>query len=59
MPREGEILFLFVKREALIFGALTAIKIDVILVAGIVFLATTRNEEIMIGMVKLGVPYVV
>ena len=58
MPREGEILFLFVRREALIHGVLTAIKIDVVLVAGILFLATTRNEEIMIGLVKLGAPYV-
>ena len=58
IPREGEIIFLFIKREALVFGALTAIKIDAVLVAGIVFLATIRNEEITIGLVKLGVPYV-
>jgi len=58
VPREGEILFLFVTREALAYGILTAIKIDVILMAGIVFLATTRNEEIMTGLVRLGVPYV-
>jgi len=58
IPREGEVIFLFVRREALVFGALTAIKIDAILVAGIVFLATTRNEEITTGLVRLGVPYV-
>ncbi|NQU07661.1 MAG: energy-coupling factor transporter transmembrane protein EcfT [Candidatus Abyssubacteria bacterium] len=58
IPREGEALFLFVKRESVVFGALTAIKIVAILVAGIVFLATTRNEEITIGLVKMGVPYV-
>jgi energy-coupling factor transport system permease protein len=58
IPREGTLVFLFIKREALVYGILTAIKIDVVLVAGIVFLATTRNEEITIGLVKLGVPYV-
>jgi energy-coupling factor transport system permease protein len=58
IPREGTTIFLFVKREALAYGFLTAIKIDVVLMAGIVFLATTRNEEITIGLVKLGVPYV-
>jgi energy-coupling factor transport system permease protein len=58
VPREGEAILFFVKRESLVFGILTAIKIDAILMAGIVFLATTRNEEIMIGLVKLGAPYV-
>ncbi len=56
--REGEPILLFIRRESLAVGILTAIKIDAILMAGIVFLATTRNEEIMIGLVKLGVPYV-
>ncbi len=58
IPREGAAIFLFIRGEALAFGALTAIKIDAILVVGIVFLATTRNEEITIGLVKMGVPYV-
>jgi energy-coupling factor transport system permease protein len=58
IPRGGEAIFLFISRESLVFGLLTAIKIDSILMAGIVFLSTTRNEEITIGLVKLGVPYV-
>jgi len=58
VPRGGEILWLFVRKESLIFGVLTAIKINATLIAGIVFLATTRNEEIMLGLVRLGVPYV-
>jgi energy-coupling factor transport system permease protein len=58
IPRGEKILWLFIRRESLMFGILTAIKIDAILIAGIVFLATTRNEEIMLGLVKLGVPYV-
>jgi energy-coupling factor transport system permease protein len=58
IPRGDEILWLFIRRESVVFGVLTAIKIDSILMCGIVFLATTRNEEITIGLVKLGVPYV-
>ena len=58
IPREGEVIFLFIKREALLFGIVTAIKIDTMLIAGIIFLSTTRVEETTIGLVKLGVPYV-
>ncbi len=58
IPRGEEVLWLFIRRESVVFGVLTAIKIDAILIAGITFLATTRNEEITIGLVKLGVPYV-
>ncbi|MBI5117565.1 energy-coupling factor transporter transmembrane protein EcfT [Candidatus Poribacteria bacterium] len=58
IPRGGEILWMFIRRESLVFGVLTAIKIDAILLAGMVFLATTRNEEITIGLVKMGAPYV-
>lgn len=59
IPRGDEILWLFIRRESIIFGAVTAIKIGSILIVGITFLATTRNEEIMIGLVKMGAPYVV
>jgi energy-coupling factor transport system permease protein len=58
LPRGEEALWLFIQRESVRFGVLTAIKIDAILVAGIVFLTTTRNEEITTGLVKMGVPYV-
>ena len=58
IPRGEEIVWLFIRRESLVFGVLTAIKIDAILIAGMVFLATTRNEEITTGLVKMGVPYV-
>ncbi len=57
IPRGEEILWLFLRRDSIIFGVVTAIKIDAILVAGIVFLSTTRNEEVTIGLVRLGVPY--
>lgn len=58
LPRGDDVLLLFIRRESVAFGILAAIKIDAILIMGIVFLATTRNEEIMIGLVKMGVPYV-
>ena len=58
VPREGEVVFLFIKGPAVVFGMVAAIKIIVMLVAGIVFLSTTSVEESAIGLVKLGVPYV-
>jgi energy-coupling factor transport system permease protein len=58
VPREGEVVFLFIKGEAVLFGMVAATKIIVMLVAGIVFLSTTSVEESTIGLVKLGVPYV-
>jgi len=58
IPRGDDVLWLFIRRDSLAFGILTAIKIDAILIMGIIFLATTRNEEITIGLVKMGVPYV-
>ncbi|GAB4348509.1 MAG: energy-coupling factor transporter transmembrane component T [Candidatus Abyssubacteria bacterium] len=58
LPRGEDVLWLFIRRESVRFGLLTALKIDAILVAGIVFLTTTRNEEITTGLVKMGVPYV-
>lgn len=50
-------LFLFVEREALLYGIGVALKIVATIVAGMIFLSTTRNEEIATGLVKLGVPY--
>ena len=50
-------LFLFVEWEALLYGIGVALKIDATIIAGMIFLSTTRNEEIATGLVKLGVPY--
>jgi energy-coupling factor transport system permease protein len=57
IPRGDEMLWLFVRRDAVLFGLLTAVKIVGILMSGAIFLATTRNEELTIGLVKLGIPY--
>ena len=50
-------LFLFVEGEALLYGAGIALRIDTTIIAGMIFLSTTRNEEIATGLVKLGIPY--
>ncbi len=50
-------LFWFVEREALLYGIGVALRIDITIIAGMIFLSTTRNEEIATGLVKLGIPY--
>jgi energy-coupling factor transport system permease protein len=50
-------LFLFVEREALLYGLSIALRIDITIIAGLIFLSTTRNEEVAIGLVRLGIPY--
>lgn len=50
-------LFLFVEREALLYGISIALRIDATVIAGMIFLSTTRNEEVAIGLVRLGIPY--
>jgi energy-coupling factor transport system permease protein len=50
-------LFLFVELEAILYGFGIAIRVDVPIIAGMIFLSTTRNEEITTGLVKLGLPY--
>src|ERR687890_628826 len=50
-------LFLFVEREALLYGLSAAQRIVITVIAGMIFLSTTRNEEVAIGLVRLGIPY--
>src|ERR671916_3020420 len=50
-------MFLFVEWEALLYGIGVALKIVATIIAGMIFLSTTRNEEIATGLVKLGIPY--
>jgi energy-coupling factor transport system permease protein len=47
----------FVEREAVLYGVGIALRIDITIIAGMIFLSTTRNEEIATGLVKLGLPY--
>ncbi len=46
-----------IKLEAFLFGLGSAIRIDTFIIAGMIFLSTTRNEEMVLGMVRMGVPY--
>jgi len=57
MARGTTPLFWHITRESLLYGLGTAIKIDAMIVAGIVFLSATRNEEVALGLIRLGLPY--
>ena len=50
-------LFWRVTREGLLFGLGAAIKIDGMVIAGLVFLSTTKTEQIVLGLIRLRVPY--
>jgi energy-coupling factor transport system permease protein len=50
-------LFWRVSRESLAFGASTFLKFGAMMVAGLVLLATTRVEELFLGLVRLRLPY--
>jgi energy-coupling factor transport system permease protein len=50
-------LFWRVTLEGLRFGIGAAIKIDSMVIAGLIFLSTTRTEEIVLGLIRLRVPY--
>jgi energy-coupling factor transport system permease protein len=51
------LLFFFVEREAFIYGVSIALRLDAIIMAGMIFLSTTRNEEVAVGLARLGIPY--
>jgi energy-coupling factor transport system permease protein len=50
-------LFWRVSRESLAFGLATFLKFGAMMVAGLVLLATTRVEELFLGLVSLRLPY--
>lgn len=50
-------LFVFVELEAVLYGIGIALRIGITIIAGMIFLSTTRNEEIATGLVKIGIPY--
>jgi len=50
-------LFWRVSRESLAFGAATFLKFGAMMLAGLVLLATTRVEELFLGLVRLRLPY--
>ncbi|MEW6546132.1 MAG: energy-coupling factor transporter transmembrane component T [Bacillota bacterium] len=46
-----------VELEAFLYGLATGLKLDTMVIAGMVFLSTTRNEEITTGLIRLGTPF--
>jgi energy-coupling factor transport system permease protein len=50
-------LVLWMSREGLLRGCVAALRIDSFILAGVLFLSTTRNEEIVLGLLRIGLPY--
>jgi len=50
-------LWLWMTREGLAAGVVAALRIDLFLLSGVLFLSVTRNEETIAGLRRLGVPY--
>jgi len=50
-------LFWRVTTESLTYGVGAALKIDAMIVSGLVFLSTTRTEEMVLGLIRMRVPF--
>ena len=50
-------LFWRISWEGLQFGVAAAIKIDAMIISGLIFLSTTKTEEIILGLIRMRVPY--
>ncbi len=50
-------LFWIVTKESLLYAIDRALLMVSLITAGMIFLSTTRNEEFVIGMIRLGLPY--
>ncbi len=50
-------IFWRVSWEGFFYGLAAAIKIDSMIIAGLIFLSTTKTEEIVQGLIRLRVPY--
>ncbi len=46
-----------IELESLLFGLSTGLKLTATITASVVWLSTTRNEEITTGFIRMGVPY--
>jgi energy-coupling factor transport system permease protein len=47
----------FVALESVLYGLSTGLKLSATITASVVWLSTTRNEEIATGLIRMGVPY--
>jgi len=57
IARSAESRWLIFSLEGLFYGIMVAIKTNTMILSGMVFLSTTKIEEISEGLVKLKVPY--
>lgn len=57
IARGGETRFLIFTLEGLLYGVMIAIKTNLMIVAGMIFLSATKIEEISEGLVKIHLPY--
>lgn len=48
---------LTISRESLLYGIAMGLRLTTFVMAGLIFLATTRNEEITNGLIRLRLPY--
>lgn len=46
-----------ISKEGLLHGLAIGIKFDIMIVAGMIFLSSTKMEEISLGLEKIGLPY--
>ncbi len=50
-------LFLFVSKESLLFSIARTMLVLLMIIAGVNLISTTRNEELVLGLIKFGLPY--
>lgn len=50
-------IFWRVSKQSILYGLGTGLKLDAMIIAGMIFLSTTKNEEIAQGLIMLGLPY--
>lgn len=50
-------LFLFVSKESMLFSIARTMLVLLMIVAGVNLISTTRNEELVLGLIKFGLPY--
>ncbi|HHW57635.1 MAG TPA: energy-coupling factor transporter transmembrane protein EcfT [Clostridia bacterium] len=46
-----------ITKEGIIYGIAIGIKFDIMIISGMIFLSSTKIEEISLGLMKLGIPY--
>jgi energy-coupling factor transport system permease protein len=46
-----------VSRESFLYGVAMGLRLATFVAAGLIFLSTTRNEELTNGLIRMGVPY--